>query len=80
MVSKKINRLDFEVNTKTKKALKEAAKFALRMTIFALPILINWLTEANYTEWATIATAVLALLDKFIHENKNIETTGIVPF
>jgi len=67
-------------------ALKEAAKLVIRTAILAgLTALIGWLTTyvSSFdptTLQFVIGTAVLAALDKYIHEAQNIKANGIVRF
>jgi len=61
------------------KALYETAKFALRMAVFALPLIVNWLTEGGYVEWAALASALLAIIDKYIHESP-LKLNGLTAF
>jgi len=65
-------------------AIWETVKFILRLALLAgLPLLIaegaeltgNWKTVFD-----TVLPILLPILDKFIHENKNISANGIVPF
>lgn len=72
-----------EVNLK---ALVEMAKELGRIVFFgALAALAGYLTEKingmQPTElYYIVMTIVLRLLDKFIHEHKNIAVNGIAPF
>lgn len=72
--------------TKTEKknfyeANKETIKFIIRMAILiGGPQLLTWATSHPGSLWANVASVLLPVLDKWVHENDNIETTGIVPF
>jgi hypothetical protein len=76
-----------KVNIEIKKwtPLWEAIKFPLRLLVLAIiPFTIAYLAKSGY-EWAAGATAFLAFLDKFLHEQWKIEKDedklkGIVPF
>lgn len=62
-------------------ANKETIKFVLRMVILvAGPQLLAWAAARPGSLWANIASAVLPVVDKWIHENDNLESKGIVPF
>lgn len=65
--------------SKKKNVSWEVTKFGLRMVVFALPLIVNALTDAGLTEWAALASSVLALADKYIHLTPN-DSRGLVPF
>ena len=49
-------------------ALWEAVKLPLRILVLAIiPLAVTWLTDIN-TQWAGIATTLLVILDKYLHE------------
>lgn len=62
------------------KGLKEALKFVVRMLVFAIPLIVTWLTNAGFVEWAGIFSAALAVLDKYIHASPEIKSPGLLPF
>lgn len=62
------------------KALKEAGKFVLRMTVFALPLLADTLLNSGKTELAALVSALLAVLDKYIHESDLTDRNGLTSF
>lgn len=68
------------------KALLETVKEAGRIAFFAaLAALVAYgadkLSLLDPTSFqVVIGTAVLRVLDKFVHENKNIKANGIAPF
>jgi hypothetical protein len=63
-----------------KQAIWETVKFILRMAILAGgPYLLAW--TANIPEpFREISAAVLPIIDKWAHENKDVKATGLVPF
>lgn len=69
-----------------KKAIQEATKELLRIAFFgALASVLSWVTTkvANLdpnSSYALIATIVLRIADKFVHENKDINANGLAPF
>lgn len=68
------------------KALLETLKEGLRIALFAgLSILVAWgsaqLTDMDPSSIIVISgTVVLRLIDKFVHDNENINAGGIAPF
>ena len=61
------------------KNLKEVLKFAARMLVFLIPVIVNYLTGAGYTQEATALSALLALIDKYLHVS-DVPVKGITPF
>lgn len=66
--------------SKNKDPLQETLKFGLRIGVFALPLIINALTDAGLTEWAGLFSAILALADKYIHLSPDVKANGLLPF
>jgi hypothetical protein len=68
----------------TKKALVEGAKEFGRVVLIAvLPILVDSLSTNSFSWRTTVVALVMAALkaiDKWVHENGNINANGIVPF
>ena len=69
-----------------KQAIIEAIKEAARLAFFAaLAALVAWATDKlgaldPTSLQVVIGTAVLRIIDKFVHENKDIKAKGIAPF
>lgn len=62
-------------------ANKETIKFIIRMVILVGgPQLLAWAATKPGSVWANVASAVLPILDKWVHENDNIGQKGLVPF
>lgn len=70
----------------TKQALWEAFKEVARLAFFAaLAAVVGWLADkVNLLDptsvYYVLATAALRFADKYVHENKNIDSKGIAPF
>lgn len=66
-----------------KEAIVAAIKEAFRLVVFSLPGVLIYVIS-NDAELSTIyggtILTVLRGIDKYIHENRNINATGIVPF
>jgi hypothetical protein len=67
-----------------KKALLEGLKQFGRVALFAaLPVIVSSLQEGSF-DWKVtglaVFVAVLAAVDKWVHENENTELTGITPW
>lgn len=69
----------------SKQALIEMAKEAARIAFFgALTALLGWFSQQlagldPSSVYYVVGTVVLRLVDKYIHENKDIAATGISP-
>lgn len=62
-------------------ALWEAAKAILRLIVLAIPgIAISYFTDLPETQTTVILLGVLRFVDKYLHESKNTDVTGLVPF
>ena len=61
-------------------AVKETLKFVARIAVFLLPVVISSLTDAGNVELAAFASAALAVIDKYIHVNDDIDRNGLLPF
>ncbi len=68
------------------KAIIEALKEAGRIALFAaIAAVIGWATtqvsswDPNSTYYI-VATVLIRLADKYVHENKDIKADGIAPF
>lgn len=65
----------------TKQALWEAAKELGRVLILAaVGWGISYLSTLPTTQTTIAVLAVLRWLDKFLHENKAVKLSGLVPF
>lgn len=69
-----------------KKAILEAVKEVGRLMFFAaLSVAVGWaaqkaqLLDPTSTQYVA-ATLVLRFLDKWVHENQQIEARGVAPF
>lgn len=73
-----------DLKTATKKALIETAKFGARMfLLIVVPVLIDQLANLQGTTGEIVGKILpiaLPLIDKFIHDNSNIDSNGISPF
>ncbi len=69
-----------------KKAIIESLKEAGRLAFFAaLTALVGWATQQltnldPSTTYYIVGTALLRIVDRFIHTNEDIKATGISPF
>jgi hypothetical protein len=62
------------------KSLWETAKFVARMAILVgLPLATEYLLSLEGV-LGEIVAVILPILDKWVHENKSIKATGVVPF
>ena len=61
-------------------ALKEVGKFVARIAILALPLLVNYLTDSGLNEIAAAVSAILVVMDKYVHESTLTVKKGIIPF
>lgn len=62
-------------------ALVEAAKFAVRVCLLiAIPQVIAIATQNQGVLWADALSAVLPVVDKWLHENDKIKLNGLLPF
>jgi hypothetical protein len=64
---------------KRKEPLTETLKFIARMAVFALPFVITYFTDIGQPEYGALASAVLAIVDKYLHNSKS-ELNGLTPF
>lgn len=63
-----------------KQALIEAGKELLRLFLFSfVGVLIAYVGDLPQTETTAIALFVLRIVDKYIHEDKDINLKGLSP-
>lgn len=60
-----------------KEALKELARVVL---IGIIGVAVAYLIDLPQTETVAIVLLVLRTADKYVHANKNIKVSGIIPF
>lgn len=67
-------------------ALKETAKLALRIGVFAAAsAIVSWLLTSvvptiNDPVIVALLTSLLTAADKYIHENQDTDRNGLLPF
>lgn len=62
------------------KAIFETVKMALRYAILWLPVILQVIDAIETNGWLVGASIALTIIDKYLHENKNIPVKGIIPF
>lgn len=66
-----------------KQAIWEATKEVLRLVVLAIPALLIQIFTGNPQLTGTYGTVILFVLraiDSYIHNNKNIQANGLLPF
>lgn len=62
-------------------ALWEAVKAIARLVVLAIPgLAIGYFTNLPETQTTIIVLGVLRFIDKYVHESKHTDATGLVPF
>lgn len=70
-----------DVDQPTKEAFKEIGRYiALGIISYVITLAINYFVDVPNTETTAIILGVLRAIDKYIHEDPNFKSKGLLPF